>query len=294
MTACGVSSRSVFHRDQSSHFMLRAICSDSDEHFQWFLENEIKLLDFKVGQESVTSLLSFCNRCSLELHKVDGEELDQHRFALLACQNSTENLEPHFKVPFASVLDLVAKRIVFLHLGFAFVPASSIWSLLKHRLGEILNEGRSLAKIAFLKMKNDDRFKHLINHVTHSINKSTECLSSSKVSAPLALDMSLLPNIAEMSFPWCMLRYYKKVAAKMRIDHTGWLQYTSFLKDSGATVTELTEYWGEFYKSVGRTHSDMKKVNYDIRHLFDLEGQRKEFKSFSCKTIISGTDKIHG
>ena len=64
----------VFHRDQSSHFMLRAICSDSDEHFQWFLENEIKLLDFKVGQESVMSLLSFCNRFSLKLHKVDGEE----------------------------------------------------------------------------------------------------------------------------------------------------------------------------------------------------------------------------
>ena len=99
--------------------------------------------------------------------------------------------------------------------------------------------------------------------------------------ATLALDMALLPNIAE-------------VAAKMRIDHTGWLQYTSFLKDSGASVRELTEYWGEFYKSVGRTHSDIKKVNYDIRHLFGLEGHRKEFNSFSCKSIISGTDKIHG
>ena len=205
-----------------------------------------------------------------------------------------EDLEPHFKVPFTSVLDLVASRSVFLHHGFTFVPASAVGSLLKHRLEEIIMEGRPMAKVAFAKMKNDDRFTQMINHVTKEINKITECSSSTQLPPTIALNMAALPDIAEKSFPWCMVQYHHKVSAKLRIDYPGWLQYTSFLKDAGANVGEVMEYWREYYQALGRTNSEIRKIGYDVRHLFGLEGHRKEFQSFSCRKIIASTDQIHG
>ena len=144
----------VFHRDQSSHFMLRAICSETDSLFQWFLSHELKLFHFKLRRESASSLLSFCARNTLKLQRVDGEELAEIGAQLIACQASGEDLEHHFKVPFTFVLNLVASRSVFLHLGYAFVPASALGSILKYRL-EIITEGIPLAKVNFSKMLGD-------------------------------------------------------------------------------------------------------------------------------------------
>ena len=225
----------------------------------------MKLFHFKLRRESASSLLSFCARNTLKLQRVDGEELAEIRAQLIACQASGEDLEHHFKVPFTFVLDLVASRSVFLHLGYAFVPASAVGSILKHRLESVITEGRPLAKVAFSKMKNDARFTHIINHVSSAIRKVTECSSNVELPPTIALNMAALPHIAEKSFPWCMLQYHHKVSSKLRIDHPGWLQYSSFLKDVGANVGEVMEYWREYYLALGRTNSDIRKIDYDVK-----------------------------
>ena len=185
---------------------------------------------------------------------------------VVAYQASAKDPEPHFKVPFTSVLDLVAPRSLFLHLGF--VPASAVWSLLKHRLEEIIMEGTPMTKVAFAKMKNDNRFTQLINHVTNEINSITECSSNTQLPPAIALNMAALPDIAEKSFLWCMVQYHHKVSEKLRIDHHGWLQYTSFLKDAGANVEKGMEYWMEYHQALGPTNPEIREIDYDVRHPF--------------------------
>ena len=246
-------SEEVYYRDQSSHFLLRAICSVSDQCYEWFVSHELKLFSHKLHYESAASLSGFCKLHSLFFDKAEDRELQIHKQNLLLCQGtSSDVLEEHFKVPFTTVLDLVAQRSIYLYAGFAFVPASAIASLLKDRFFKELLLDRSRAEKAFRKMSDDERFSALIAHISGCIMKRAECTISGSFPAPFALDMSCLEETAVQSFPLCMFMYQSRVKMNMRIDYSGWLQYTGFLKDCGASVTEVMQYWTNYYQRLGR------------------------------------------
>ena len=133
-----------YHRDQSSHFLLRAICSENDTYFDWFVANEVNLFGYKLTLEDAASLLAFCKRHSLDFDIVSDAELECYREDLLICQESHDAVECHFKVPFTVVPDLVAKRSIFLRAGYAFVPFSSVSSLLRHQFSCDLSTFESL------------------------------------------------------------------------------------------------------------------------------------------------------
>ena len=110
----------------------------------------------------------------------------------------------------------------------------------------------------------------------------------------MVLNMSDLAMIAKQSFPLCMVRYAERVKDNLRIGHTGWLQYTGFLKDSGATVEHVSRYWERYYQAMGRCGAEIEKKKYDVRHVYGLEGQRKQLQPYSCRTIILSTQDVHG
>ena len=125
--------KDTYHQDQSSHFVLRAISSEGDDYFAWFLSNEVKLFNHKLASKDVPSLSAFCKRHSIEFDVIPDADIDCFRAELLHCQDSQDDLQTHFKVPFTQVLELVSKRSVFLHGGYAFVPVSAIASLLRQK-----------------------------------------------------------------------------------------------------------------------------------------------------------------
>ena len=217
-----------------------------------------------------------------------------YRGELMSCQESQDALEAHFKVPFTAVLDLVSKRSVFLRAGYAFVPTSSVSSLLQHQFRSDLLDSRPIAQLALSKMRDDERFTRLIDHISCVLRNKLDCEATVNLPTSIVLKMSDLPDIARQSFPLCMLSYHERVMNKSRIDHSGWLQYSGFLKDIGAKVEHVAQYWEGYYKALGRSAAELAKKKYDLRHVYGLEGHRKALKPFSCKSIVLSTDDVHG
>ena len=278
--------------DQVSHFLLRAITAETDDFFAWFVRMEALLLRTRLDGETSSSLARFATENELQFSEADERELDSIRAALRACHSDLPPGEPYYKVPFTEVLDLVATRKVYLARGMAFVPQEQIASIILSRFTSELEGARPAARLAAAQLRTDGRFGGIIQHARDLIAQLTKPEEPSHDHA--RLKMAEIGEKGRQSFPLCMADYHSRTATAGSIDHTGFLQYTSFLRSCGAQVHEVSDYLTRYYQSVGRSSAQLSKKKYDIRHIFGMEGQMKPMASYKCRTIVLSTDKQHG
>lgn len=289
--ACEQVDRKEFIGDQVSHFMLRAFASQTPRHFKWFIATEVTLLRTRMGHESPDYLIAIAEECGLDIKATDEAELVNIRDELLACHPDLESSSPIFKVPFCTVLDLVSSRRVFLAGGYAFVPAHLISSIILSKYRTELELSWSAASTAAISIESDGRFTAIRKQCHEVISRMVDPPSLPSHSASLSMDD--LHNTAKGSFPLCMSGYASLIATGGRLDHTAFLQYTTFLRTCGGNVDAVCQYFRAYYEKVGRG-SDVRKKTYDIRHIFGLEGHRSARSCYSCRTIVLSTDQGHG
>lgn len=90
-----------------------------------------------------------------------------------------------------------------------------------------------------------------------------------------------------------MQNLHRVLRSKHRLGHHARFQYSLFLKECGMSMEDAISYWREEYSrphtcEAGCTHSwqkDEKKYLYSIRHLYGLEGGRKNYKTPNCENI---------
>uniref|UniRef100_A0A914V610 DNA primase large subunit n=1 Tax=Plectus sambesii TaxID=2011161 RepID=A0A914V610_9BILA len=80
------------------------------------------------------------------------------------------------------------------------------------------------------------------------------------------------------------------------------IQYTLYLKEIGLPLSEAVKFWSEEYaqktiksgKKVGlRQHSwsqNQRKYEYSLRHMYGLEGGRKNYSAHCCKSLQNRSD----
>ncbi|CAG4946086.1 unnamed protein product [Colias eurytheme] len=112
-----------------------------------------------------------------------------------------------------------------------------------------------------------------------------------KLSSPNALSSQEV-DFASKKFPPCMLNLHLQLRKRHRLSHEQRFNYSLFLKDIGMPVNESIEFWKMEYSKEAHAHScchnwerDEKKLLYGIRHMYGLEGGRKNYSCRNCDQI---------
>ena len=90
-------------------------------------------------------------------------------------------------------------------------------------------------------------------------------------------------------YPPCMKDLISKLRTTGYLSHSERLQLGLFLKRLGMSLDEQLEFW---YKNavdnIGISRDEFeKKAGYIIRHIYGLEGSRKDYEAPKCETVIN-------
>ncbi len=91
-------------------------------------------------------------------------------------------------------------------------------------------------------------------------------------------------------FPPCIISLFFEFEQTGRLTHVHRLQLGFFLKKIGMTVEDQLLYWFEkSVDNVGVNFENFQRTSgYQIRHLYGLEGGRKDYEMPKCSTIATG------
>jgi len=105
-------------------------------------------------------------------------------------------------------------------------------------------------------------------------------------------------------FPPCMSNLYKSLRKHHRLCHQPRVQLTLFLKSIGLRVDECLRLLQEEYSQPIKNYNDnehkcehswqkdSKRYIYGTRHLYGLEGARKNYSSHNCQAIQVSIDSL--
>lgn len=286
--------------DNVSHFMLCviSILGENTGFSQFFLKAEVALFSRRLSALSAYDIRSFAKKLLRVLRKhketpyyLDAlivlsrhliiKDLAQH----LCSSTHKKSCKDHFiQVNFRHCLDFVAMREVELRNGAASVPCGK-W---KQYLTILFrNNLRFRIQMTDLDtVKSDPRVMDLLLKVRREFFPSGQFTNTL---------MSREIDSISRWFPPCMLNLHQHLRNKHRLSHTQRFHYSLFLKDIGLPIEEAIDFWRQEYRqSPNGSHAcchnwekDEKKYLYGIRHMYGLEGCKKNYTSVNCQRIQS-------
>nr|XP_034828481.1 DNA primase large subunit-like [Maniola hyperantus] len=284
--------------DVVGHYMLCivAILEDREEFTQLVIRGEDILFRRRLKALLAYDLRSFAKKLLRVIRKLRAEVyfltplriLCQHLMlrdmAHHICSVCCENCSLHsFKVDFKHCLAFVAKRQVTLRKGSALIPCSK-WNTYLIQLFNT-NLKHRLYKTDLDSLRNDPR----ITDLHRKVGKDCSPLNRHNISILKSEEV----DATSRQFPPCMLNLHQHLRKKHRLTHDQRFYYSLFLKDLGMPVEEAVIFWRKEYQQVPSAKSacchswakDEKKFVYGIRHMYGLEGGRKEYSCRSCHQI---------
>lgn len=286
--------------DCIGHFILRLIASGSNEFLQHWLGLETLLFKQRLIHIHPRQLLRLLSTIKRHLRRRDQlrSPLTETLYGICEFFQQTEVFKHLFnsqhsedcclfstKVHFSHVPDLVEKRSVDLHKGWATIYCAQWQQVLasifySFTFEEIERWKSSLRQIIFT----DPRICSLNQKILgFMFTRGIIC------STITALDM----DEEVQKFPPCMNHLHWVLRRRHRLSHYARFYYTLFLKDCGMSLDEAFAYWrAEYTKPHDCTsvcthnwQTDIKKFTYSIRHIYGLEGGMKNYESPSCKDM---------
>lgn len=186
---------------------------------------------------------------------------------------------------FELVPDLVESRSVDLLKGFAKIDCSK-WRYLLCSLFRtfITHEVRSQIGFMEREVSTDPRLNSLYRRIQYK-------LQSAGFSCGLITAANIDKEVA--NFPPCMQHLHGELRRKHRLSHYARFYYTLFLKECGMKLEDSISYWkGEYSQPhlcsatcVHDWQTDAKKFTYSIRHMYGLEGGRKNYSAPNCSRM---------
>ncbi|XP_013421355.1 DNA primase large subunit isoform X1 [Lingula anatina] len=295
-------------KDKISHFVLRlASCTDAGMADVIFYA-ETQLFAFRLSCMTKEEKLAFLTSLSKHMKGRDLESVKHtttrgalavlanilHQMSLTELADTWDEgrTDRTISVPFLFALSLVAKRKVNLHRGWAEVPYCMLNDIFQSVFSYLLQSATKKAKKQMTLMMEDDRFNklfHKLKDVFLSYSSKQNCgISCTKV--PLRCE----DVDAETDFfPPCMRHLHQQLRQRHRLSHHSRVKYTLFQKECGLPVHEALRFWREEYSqephhSAGCRHNwreERDRYTYNIRHLYGLEGARKNYRGHDCDTI---------
>lgn len=296
--------------DHFSHMLARMYCVYNANLWDWFRNNERKLLyhrlrrDYNPTSDQLESILTNFN---FEFKRVRLDELiELKRENIIGWNSKDNNHEEVFKVHFTKALKFIARRSVALKDGYAFLTRGEILSIvcdvfekhldheleyarqhlnLDHLQTQQLLESLDMVYADYLDKISDERKKMKRDNEGENHN-------------PYRIDIDELGDTVNQHFPPCIRYLHESLIQDHHLKHTGRLIYGTFLKSGGVDMDRAIEFWRrEFTKKIPNDKFE-RDYKYNIRHLYGREGQKKSLSCFSCDKIINdnppGPSEKHG
>ncbi|KAI5634236.1 eukaryotic and archaeal DNA primase, large subunit domain-containing protein [Phthorimaea operculella] len=285
--------------DNVGHFMLCVVVI-LGENFgvtQFFLKAELELFKRRLNSLSAYDMRFLCKKIIRTIKKQENTPLFIDPLQILCQHLVLKDVAHHIcstahdrdcckhniKLHFKHCLSFVAKRQVEVQNGNVILPCGK-W---KQYLAQLFmtNLKYRLSKCNLSPLKSDPRVMEILAKLKNElpvIRRNMGELLSKEV------------DITSKLFPPCMLNLHQYLRRKHRLSHTQRFYYSLFLKDIGMPVEEAVEFWRLEYRQIANSHScshnwerDEKKYLYSVRHMYGLEGCRKNYTSVSCQRIQS-------
>lgn len=292
--------------DRTGHFTLRLLSSTSNDLWYYWLTRETTLLEYRLNNVSKRQIYRmFKNiRNSVEsgkerhplyaaLHQVTTFFLQRNIFSHIVAQDHSSCCEDFYvKLKFQIIPDLLKKRLVDLKDGLAIIFCSKWKELLKSLFKSLLaKEKLDLNDTCVSSMiKADPRLNFMQQRVELRLMKGGQ-IGNSRITVK-NIDSEVY------NFPPCMSHLHFLLRRRHRLSHNARFYYSLFLKDSGMTVDEALGFWREEYSqphtcTCACSHNwqtDTRRFTYSIRHLYGLEGSRKNYSAPNCSAICNSNN----
>lgn len=285
--------------DNVGHFTLciLSILYANREFSQFFVNAELELFKRRLETLTAYELRSFSKKLLRNIKKTENvptfidslQVISQHLVLKDVAQHicASHNINCNFysiRLNFRQCLSFVAKRQVELSNGFAIIPCGR-W---KQYMTILYRENimRRMKHTDVTPLKSDPRIMELLHKVRNEI-------AASKDKTNILLSKNV--DVTSTYFPPCMLNLHQNLRRRHRLTHSQRFYYSLFLKDIGMPVEEALEFWKAEYSLHPNGHhacchnweKDEKKYMYGIRHMYGLEGGRKNYTSVNCQRIQS-------
>lgn len=283
--------------DNVGHFMLCivSILGGDTEFLQFILKAEVELFKRRLVSLAAYDLRCFAKKLLRNIKKHEHlppcieplQILCQHLMLKDLAQHicSSHKNECNFykiQLNFSHCLSFIAKREVELGNGTAFLPCGKWKQYLVTLFSNNLKQ--RLQKTDLVALKSDPRIIELIQRVRQDFPQSAR-------DSTILLSKEVDNKVKH--FPPCMFNLHQSLRKKHRLSHSQRFYYSLFLKDIGMPVEEAVNFWrAEYRQSPNGSHScchswerDEKKYLYGIRHMYGLEGARKNYTSVTCQRI---------
>ena len=130
-----------------------------------------------------------------------------------------------------------------------------------------------------------EEIDNLVQELEQELSKHVQIRSKFSGGDLEGQDLFLHPEV----FPPCMLQVYFEFQKTGRLIHAQRLQLGYFLKKVGMHVDDQLHFWYEkSVDNVGQSFSEFTRTSgYQIRHLYGLEGGKKDYNVPKCSTIAT-------
>lgn len=307
-------------KDYHSHFILRLCFCRSKELREQFVKTETLLFKIRFNMLSSIDQSRFVQSLNLPLLQFITEEeknslkkeLYQTVSPLIQFQlnlNDEQQRQHYFqqerfiKLPFENVIEMVGSHQVFLKDGFAYLPQFLQLNLIASEFSSKLNDELLKAFQYLPRLNEDDRLLPILNHLASGytisdFEKNTNQFGNSgddDINAE-----SVWTTEISKHYPLSVKNLFRGLKENHHLKYNGRQQLSLFLKGIGLSVEEAIKFWSRAFTEGG--HMTMDKFNkeylYNFRHNYGLEGNRINYKPWSCKTILSkprpGRSEYHG
>ena len=222
-------------KDHLSHFVLRLAYCKTISLQNWFLKLEsylFKMRYLSASQEEKSIFMEEAKEfAGLDYTSVTIEEMKkeigQGDLSIITQQIKAlyEDTTVFYKTKWYNVCDLVSKRMVMVHKGYAYVPSSQHVLLIVKAFQDHLAKALKETARGLPRLDESDRILPILHSMAkQSLSKDYDMSRNSD--AITAGDISKLVQ----HFPPCMSQLQSTLATQHHLKHTARLQYGLFLK----------------------------------------------------------------
>ncbi|CAM1322077.1 Uncharacterised protein g7986 [Pycnogonum litorale] len=282
-------------KDRTSHFVLRLISCGNPEFTDFVIESETRLFRYRyqhLNEREHKSLIRTTLRHIEEILQFAAEGsyvnfLKELKNVLLQLASEIESI----RVRYEYVLELVSRRDVLLEDGVATVTPCKHNILLTELFKSTLIQGfvRSRNSDSFKLMKEDERLLAILSSIKTEFDDRVVGEHSKQNPNQIGVD-----DVEDETkyFPPCMKHLHSVLQNSHQLRHHSRIQYTLFLKDIGLSVTSALKFWRQEYSRPcnggnDRWKSRRKRYEYGIRHLYGLEGSKRNYRGHCCRALQS-------
>ncbi|KAJ3290495.1 DNA primase large subunit [Borealophlyctis nickersoniae] len=285
-------------KDHISHFILRLAYCRTEDLRQWFLKQETALFQYRYTREEAAEQEAFVHHSGLGSAQLSQEERKEVSVELQQTHglNAQDvNSTTFYRVPFEQVLDLVARRQVFVKGGWAYVPGKEQPVLVANAFRERLRDALEATAKALPRMDEDDRLVPILNSIAKQYVSKEYNPSGAPLGGQIGHD-DIDGLVAH--FPPCMRHLHLSLRRDAHLKHFGRLQYGLFLKGIGLPLEEALIFWRKAFHRLTDEEFQKKGYPYNVRYNYGLEGKRTNYTPYSCVKIITsnqpGAGDHHG